>query len=132
MSDPIKMVLLLRGDEPDKDTTVKFSPGEWDPDTRQGKLLKDVPLHEFVEQVITQMDSMSASYVMEHAKLIRDMGIPQTPEYKHDLFLRLLASFSELPIEVIGNMLAGMLVGCVDDFSQSDEFDELYSQLTQP
>jgi sugar (pentulose or hexulose) kinase len=50
-------------------------------------------------------------------------------EVRNDLYMRLLASFSEKPMELVGNMLAGMLVGCIEGMVEDENFDEVYAEF---
>lgn len=126
----VRMVLLMRGEQ-NGSAAVKFVPAEFDLDTKEGKVINQETagdFHAFIEGVIEDMDVIASAHVFEHAKSLRDNDVESMSDVqKHDLYMRLLASFSEKPMELVGNMLAGMLVGCVESMVDSPEFDELYA-----
>ncbi len=130
------MILLMRGEQ-NGTPTVKFQPAKFNLDTREGKLLnanEAGEFQDFVTDAVTDMDTIASAHVLEHAKALRDNdGGPTvsgiSDEQRNDLYMRLLASFSEKPMELVGNMLAGMLVGCIEGMVEDENFDELYADF---
>jgi hypothetical protein len=132
MPTEVNMVLLMRGEQ-NGSATVKFQPAKFNLDTREGKLLKTEEageFHDFIAEAITDMDTICSAHVLEHAKALRDNDATVlTDEVRNDLYMRLLASFSEKPMELVGNMLAGMLVGCIEGMVEEPNFDEVYADF---
>lgn len=132
MSTEVNMVLLMRGEQ-NGTPSVKFQPARFNLDTKQGKILQTNEAGEFqsfIAEAITDMDTIASAHVLEHGKALRDNDVSElTDEQRNDLYMRLLASFSEKPMELVGNMLAGMLVGCIEGVVEDENFDQLYADF---
>jgi hypothetical protein len=136
VSTEVNMVLLMRGEQ-NGTPQVKFQPARFNLDTREGKLLQAEEageFHTFIADAITDMDTIASAHVLEHAKALRDNDggptvVGLSDEVRNDLYMRLLASFSEKPMELVGNMLAGMLVGCIEGMVEDENFDEVYAEF---
>ena len=121
----INMILLLRGE----DGKVRFAPASYDLDEKAGKVLdqdETLPFRDFARKTLDDMDELVNRYIIEYTKHVKDSGIEFDNKAKADILIRLLASFSERPMEMIGNMLAANMVSCIDELLVADDFDELY------
>lgn len=130
----VNMILLTRG-ENDGKATVQYTAAEYDMDEKQGKVLDEKPeLLPFVTKALADMDDFAMITVAKNAVKLRDNdGGPTiaqlSDQQRVDLFLRFLAMFSELPMEFIGNCLAGMLVGCVEESMKDENLDTLVQMI---
>lgn len=121
-------------DTPDSNgqRTVNFNaiPGTYDflvglPDG--GKVLDPTTfggdINEFVAGVVDDMDAIDRQYVRDHAIEVKQTidagGEPQPAE----LYMKLLVSFCNKPVEVIGNMLATLIFQLIDATVSEEDFD---------
>ena len=121
----INMILLWSGNE---DGKVRFVPAHYDMEKKTGKVLEQNdagPFNDFARKALSDMDDLVNRYIMEYTMDMKDSGIEFDDKAKADMLVRLLASFSERPMEMIGNMLAANIITCVDELLVSDDFDEL-------
>jgi len=128
----INMVMLMRDETNGQSNVMKvtFVPATWDMETHLGEVLEQSqagPFSEFVSKSLQDMEHLCHEYIMVYTKDFIQSGKTLDNGTKADLYGRLLASFSERPMELIGNMLAGMIVGCIEEFVDSGEFDQLYA-----
>lgn len=134
----VYMVLLMRDESNPDAVRVKFTPAAYDMDKSPldgGRTLapSEVNFTEFVNEAMTDMDSLAANFVMEYAHLVRDNNGGPTvavasDAQKADLYVKLLAAFGDRPMELIGNMLAGMIMGCVEQLVTHEDFDEMWDE----
>jgi hypothetical protein len=76
----------------------------------------------FVDSVIQDMDELNYSVIMDYAE---QQANSETREANHLVFIRLLKSFGDKPVELLGNMLATFLVAAVDDMLMSPDFPSM-------
>jgi len=123
------MVLLMRGEQ-NGQTGVKFVPATWDEETKQGEILQETPdFRQFITDAIAALDFTSQGLVLNNAKALRDeYGTELSDEGRADLYVRLLAAFSERPMELVGNQLASMFVTCIESAMVDPDLDQLVSE----
>lgn len=80
-------------------------------------------INEFVAGVVDDMDAIDRQYVRDHAIEVKQTidagGEPQPAE----LYMKLLVSFCNKPVEVIGNMLATLIFQLIDATVSEEDFD---------
>lgn len=85
-------------------------------------------LSTFVMKCYEDMDSLCRTVVIQNAEEMRD----NPKRSMADLYVKLLTEFADKPMELIGNMLAGLLTGCTKSLlEEPGALDEITSRGTE-
>jgi hypothetical protein len=112
-TDEVYMLLLMRDDTNGDGKGVNLVGAAYDMVKKEGRKLEveEVPEDSvvFTGYCLRDMDVLCSEVVMDHAKILKD-----NPDITHEsMYIKLLTDFADKPMELIGNMLAGMLTGCI-------------------
>jgi hypothetical protein len=93
---------------------------------------------EWVDLVYEDMDALSTAIVYRYAaswlerernaKGAKVFGADPVPPSRADMFGRLLSDFADRPAELLGNMLACLLIGVVEEAKDDPDFDDVYRE----
>jgi hypothetical protein len=95
-------------------------------------------LAEYLETVITDMDSLSTAFVMVYAKewatrgkngcTATSVNVDRGGSDLVDLYRHLLVALANKPRELLSNLLASLLVGRIESVANDSYFDAVYRQ----